>query len=364
MNLSDTMTTSAVLTERKLPAGRTSSAALSTAATPQPRAIDVSILIVTWNSENWISRCLDAIPPACEPAEGSRTPAVTHEIIIYDNASSDGTLESMPRPSERRMTVIESETNRGFAAGINAAARGARGRYLFCLNPDCEPAPGSIASLAQHLDQNPRVGAAVPLLIGEDGTPQRDFQLRRFPTLSSLAADILLYDELVPGNAISARYHCRDLNIEVAQDLDQPAGAALFLRRNLFDSIGELDENFTPAWFEDVDYCRRMREAGASIQLVPQARVTHRGGASLDHVTFSEFQSIWYRNLFRYAGKWLRASEVEALRWMIIAGMLLRSAAVLAGLSGPGGSRMSAVRGYLSIAREAFQRWDRSSRSS
>ncbi|MEO8216895.1 MAG: glycosyltransferase family 2 protein [Acidobacteriota bacterium] len=328
----------------------------------------MSVLIVTWNSERWISRCLAALPAACRAlSKESRTASATsvsYEVIVHDNASGDGTLRSLEARRDETLTVIDSGINSGFAAGINSAARRANGRYLFCLNPDCEPTPGSIATLVSHLEANPPVGAAVPLLVGEDGLPQRDFQLRRFPTLTSLAADVLLYEELAPRNAVSARYHCRDLNIELSQDIEQPAGAALLLRRSLFDSVGELDEGFAPAWFEDVDYCRRLGNAGENIQLVPQARVTHRGGASLDHVTFSEFQAIWYRNLFRYATKWLRASEVEALRWMIIAGMFLRIGAVLIGLSGPAGKRLDASKGYLRIARDAFKRWDQNSPSS
>lgn len=325
-------------------------------AAPRRAFADVSVLIVTWNSETWIERCLRALPAACA--------GLAYEVILHDNRSTDGTLAVARTTAHDHLSIVEGEANHGFAGGINRALTRASGRYVFFLNPDCEPAAGSIRALVEHLDRSPAIAAAVPLLLGEDGRPQREFQLRRFPSLKSLAAEILLFDKLFPTNAASASYRYRDLDISSVQQVDQPAGAAFLVRREVAEAIGPLDERFFPAWFEDVDYCRRMMEQRFAIHLVPAARATHRGGASLDHVAFSDFLSIWYRNLFRYATKWLSRAEVEKIRWMIISGMLLRTAATLTGLGRSAGGRLMTGAAYLRVAREAIDRWDDAYRSS
>jgi GT2 family glycosyltransferase len=320
-----------------------------TAAAAPARAIDVSILVVTWNSDRWIGRCLRSLPAACG--------ALSYEVIVHDNASRDTTRAAVTAAEQPAVVLMEANINHGFAGGLNRAIARARGRYLFLLNPDCEPAPGSIAGLAGHLDANRTVAAAVPLLIGEDGVPQREFQLRRLPTLSSLVAEILLLEQLLPNNRVTARYRYRDLDISSPQVIEQPAAAALMLRRSVVDAVGQFDERFAPAWFEDVDYCRRMAGEGNVIELVPAAVATHHGGASLQHVPYDEFVSVWYRNLFHYAKKWLRGSQVEALRWAIVAGALLRSGASLLGLRNGKAGRMASARAYLTVAGDALRRW-------
>lgn len=319
--------------------------------------IDVSVIVVTWNSGGWIEACLKAIPRACD--------GLAYETIVYDNASSDQTIVLAAQAGDHRTRLLQSENNTGFAGGLNGGIREARGRYLFLLNPDCEPAPKSITSLVAHLDRNRAAAAAAPLLIGEDGKPQRDFQLRRLPTLGSLLAEILLLNDIFPSNPLSARHHCRDLDIRETQEVEQPAAAALLIRRSAVDAIGEFDETFSPAWFEDVDYCRRLAGSRARIDLVPAATAMHHGGSSLEHLPPGEFVDVWYRNLFRYARKWMRTEQVEVLRWGIIAGMFLRAAAVMVGLRTNGQQgRLATARSYLAVAGKAFHRWDAESRSS
>lgn len=315
---------------------------------PAPSRMTVSVVIVTWNSEGWIERCLRSI----EAASAARS----FEIIVYDNASADGTLAIVQSLNDQNVTVVRSDRNWGFAGGINRAVAEARGEYIFLLNPDCELAPGSLDELISHLDEHQDVGAAAPLLLDENGEPQREFQLRRLPTLKSLVAEILLVKEIFPRNSVSAGYRYRDLDITRSQPVEQPAGAALLIRRRVLQRVGPFDESFSPAWFEDVDYCRRLARSGDRIDLVPAAVATHYGGASLEHVRYQDFLAVWYRNLYRYASKWMKIEEVEALRWTIIIGMLLRTAAATVGLRNPrmnGGS----ARGYLTIARQAFERW-------
>ncbi|MBV9493721.1 MAG: glycosyltransferase family 2 protein [Acidobacteria bacterium] len=311
-----------------------------------PRAIDVSILIVTWNSERWIDRCLRSLAAACE--------GLSYEVLIYDNASADRTLDHITVDD---VQVLRSAENAGFAAGTNRAFRQSRGEYVFLLNPDCELAPGALTKLAAFLESHPEIAAAAPLLENESGDSQREFQLRRLPTLGTLASEILLLDKLFPANGATAHYRARDLDLTKPGPIEQPAAAALLIRRSVFEEVGPLDEQFSPAWFEDVDYCRRLAEAGKAVYYVPSAAAKHFGGASLEHMPWGQFIDVWYRNMWRYARKWLSRGEAEGLRWVIVGGMALRCLAALAGFAHPEVGRRNAVKAYWHVLKRAWKRW-------
>ena len=213
----------------------------------------VSVLVVSWQSAAWIERCLTAI----DPGEA--------EIIVADNASTDGSA-ARARTVAPHATVIALERNLGFAGGVNAARAAARTPRLLLLNPDAAPTPGAIARLADALDQAPDIGAVSGRLVDADGTPQHGFNVRRLPTLTSLAADLLLIDHLWPDNPASVRYYARDLDPDAPADGEQPAAACLMIRADVFDRLGGFDEAFWPAWWEDVDFCRRLRAAGHRIR--------------------------------------------------------------------------------------------------
>jgi len=332
-------------TESAAPAA--SRPALRSVAFPAP--VDLSILVVTWNSERWIDRCLDAIPAACD--------GLAYEVIIHDNASADATL----RHVDASIEVHRSNDNDGFAAGTNRAFAASRGKYVFLLNPDCELGPRALTLLHEFLGAHPHAAAAAPLL---EGDQQREFQLRRLPTLASFASEVLLLDKLFPRNRTTARHRYRDAELTGPERIEQPAAAALLIRRDVMEEIGQLDEQFSPAWFEDVDYCRRLAAAGKEVFVVPAARANHHGGASLEHVPFARFIDLWYRNMWRYGKKWLSAGDAEALRWVVIGGMLLRCIAAVAGFAHPEVGRWRALRAYAAVLKKAFARWDESSPSS
>ena len=307
--------------------------------------IDLSVVIVTWNSERWIERCLQAIEAACD--------GLPYETIVYDNASFDGTLSRVGPDVQ----VVPGGENAGFAAGINRAIARSRGRYVFLLNPDCELAPLALAQLVAFLDEHPDAAAAAPLLSDDDGQSQREFQLRRLPTPATFIAEVLALSRFLPRNRQTASYRYRDLDLSGPSLVEQPAAAALLLRRSVYDEIGPLDEQFVPAWFEDVDYCRRLSEAGKRVFVVPSATARHFGGASLEHVAFVTFIDVWYRNMFLYARKWFTTPQTELLRWVIIAGMLLRLPLAALGLAHGEAGRVRAVRAYAGVLRNSFFRW-------
>jgi N-acetylglucosaminyl-diphospho-decaprenol L-rhamnosyltransferase len=318
-----------------------------------PRPVDVSVVIVTWNSERWIERCLGSLAAACE--------GLSYEVVIFDNASVDATLRRLGAVEAK---VLRAERNEGLARGTNLSARESRGRYLFLLNPDCELEPGALTKLCRFLDSNPNAAAAAPHLVDESGDSQRYFQLRRLPTLRGLAAEALLLNKLFPRNKATAHYRYTDLDLSAPQRVEQPAAAAMLIRHDVFDAIGGFDEQFSPAWFEDVDLCRRLHQARKELFVVPSAVARHFGGASLEHMTYGEFIDVMYRNMWRYARKWFSPGKAEGLRWAIIAGMLLRCAAALAGLKNGSPTRRAAIRAYATVMQKAVNRWGDTSPSS
>lgn len=319
-------------------------------------AAEISIIVVTWNSERWIERCLRSIAPACD--------GVPFEVVIYDNASTDQSLKVIDTvradafsPDEAPLRVMRGADNAGFAAATNRAIAQTGGRYVFLLNPDCELDRGALRILSEFLDRHSEVAAAAPLLVDELGESQREFQLRRFPTLQTLAWDVFALNRAMPRSGVTGRSRYRDLDLTHPQAVEQPAAAALMIRRDVVDEIGPFDEQFEPAWFEDVDYCRRLAAAGKAVFVVPTAGGRHFGGSSLETLSFGAFTDFWYRNMWRYASKWMPRGQREALRWIIIASMLLRCAAAVVGIKPSEVRRREAFLAYRGVMEKAFRRW-------
>lgn len=290
----------------------------------------MSILIVNWNAGPLLLPCVRAAVSTGE------------EVIVVDNASSDGSADHLAAlvPAAR---VFRAPENRGFAGGVNLAARHATGDWLLLLNPDTRIGIDAVRALRDALARRPDAAAAGGCLVDEAGRPQHGFTVRRFPTLASIASDLLLLDEAWPGNPFRRRYLAADVPLdgEVPLEVEQPAAACLMLRRGAFDEVGGLDERFHPAWFEDVDLCRRLVAAGHRILLVPRARVTHAGGVSLRTLDAPAFARAWYRNLRRYVSKH-HGRVASALVWALIAaGMSLRGVAGL--LTGSADRRRAAA---------------------
>lgn len=317
---------------------------------------DVSVLVVTWNSERWIGACVDALSRACE--------GLAWEVIVVDNASSDDSASVAEVHVGERGHVIRSHENLGFAGGVNVAVAEAGGEWLLLLNPDCVLDPGAVRELIETCEADPDAAGAAPLLRGPDGTNQVRFQFRRLPTPGALIAELLFLDTLAPWNAATARYRYFDRDFTGGGDVEQPAFAALLLRSRVVRREGKLDESFHPAWFDDVDYCRRLRGAGYRLVVAPGATGVHAGAASLETLHRGAFAVVWYRNMYRYASKWFTSGGCASLRWGIIVGMAIRIVATAIGLGGFGNTRGEVMRGWTETLKGVWRRWDAGSHSS
>lgn len=297
----------------------------------------VSVLIVTWNSAGWLSRCLEGIPPEVE-------------VVVLDNGSTDGTPAKVAELCPRARVLQESE-NVGLAAGINRAVSAAAGEYLLLLNPDAEVTPRAVERLRTFLDEHPRCGAVSGRLVSLREQPQRAMNIRRFPTLLSIGADLLLISRLFPNNPVTRRAYAAELDDLRPAPIEQTAVSCLMLRRATFEQVGGMDEQFFPAWFEDADLCKRVRRAGWTIYYVPNAVFRHVAGQSAGVLGREQQLRFWHRNLERYARKHHGRAGWLLVTVMARTGLLLRMLG--ATLKGD----LASARIYRAVFADALGNW-------
>src|SRR5579862_9406450 len=288
-------------------------------------------IIVTYNSAASIRACLEAL--AGEPCE----------IIVVDNASADDTVPQVEEFSALHpVRLIANQKNAGFAAAVNQGVRDAGGEIVLILNPDAIAEPGAVGALLRCMDAT-GADAAGGALLDEDGKPSRGFAFRRIATLAPLACESLLINQLWPRNQVNRKYRYLDADYSRQQEVEQPAGACLAVRHTMWDKLGGFDEQFYPVWFEDVDFCKRLRDQGGRTFYCPEARFHHTGAHSVGQLSFRARQIFWYGNMLLYARKHFRHAEVTILRLAISGGMLVRSlAAVLGARPRPLGETLAA----------------------
>jgi len=296
-----------------------------------------STLVVSWNNRDFLGRCLESLP------KGS-------EIIVVDNASTDGSAEFIAETFPH-VRLIRLDRNIGFGAAINRGAAEATGTYLLLLNPDAEATPKSVERLMEFLDEHITCGAAGGRLLSMTEEWQRGFNVRRLPTYGTVAADLLLFKYVWPSNPLTRKAEAAEVTDASSQAVEQPAAVCLMVRRRTFDEVGGIDERFFPAWFEDVDLCRRILQAGWTIFFVPRANFRHLGGSSVGTLGVSRMKRLYYQNLERYMAKHHGLVGRVFTRSLIVTGMGLRASA--SALIGNG----DGVRTYGGVLRAALGGW-------
>lgn len=224
------------------------------------QAPSASIIIPTWNGIAYIEDCLDSLLAQDYPE---------FEVIIVDNASSDGTPEWVAEHFPM-VTLICNKRNLGFAGGVNAGLRAARGEVLMLFNQDAVAEPGWLWALVLGLLAAPDIGIAGCKILGIDGQ------------IIQHAGGYLAMPQALPGHRGLGQLDAGQY--DQSMDVEYVSGAAVAVRRDVLETIGYLDENFF-FYFEDVDYCYRARAAGFRVIYVPTAKVRHYGKTSLGEGT-------------------------------------------------------------------------------
>jgi len=274
--------------------------------------VDLSIVIVNWNTRELLRDCLTSI----QRSLGS----VRAEVLIVDNGSRDGSVEMVARnfPAVR---VLVNKRNDGFAAANNRGLSLASGRYLLLLNSDTIVLPGTLEEMLRYMNAHPGVGALGPRLLNEDGSLQ--VSVRDFPRLDHDAAMMLEVKHWPAIGNLARRYMQRAYapEPERVREVDWVIGACLLLRREALEQAGVLDNGYF-FFFEEVDLCYRLRQYNWSIVYLGAVAIVHLGGQSWAHVSAQRL--VWY-----YRGL-LRFYRLHAARWRYL---LLRGGVAL-GASG------------------------------
>ena len=255
----------------------------------------VSVLVVTWNNDDEIADCLDA----ALAQEG-----VDVEVLVVDNASTDGTVAILDAYADR-IQVHRSPSNVGYAAANNLAFARASGDHVLLLNPDCVMAPDCVRTLMGHLADKSDCGAAAATLRYPDGRPQafarRDVTVRSAwwcLTETGSRLDV----RLLHGRHRERRWYSDLLPSDHVVRVDAAAAACVLLRRR---DIGAplFDEQF-PLLYNDTDLYRRLRRHGLGVDITPEAHAVHHYGTGLARVPAERMRAESVTALLRYATKW------------------------------------------------------------
>ena len=230
--------------------------------------VDLSVIVVSFNTRDLLRRSLRAMQAACS--------GLQHEIIVVDNASHDGSADMVANEFEH-VTLVRAPHNLGFAAANNLGRRSARGQFLALINPDAFPEPGALAAAVTRLRQLPEVGMVGGLLVGKEG--QLEPSARLFPSplndllaLSGLAARFA-------GSRFFGRFDRTWADPMQPAQVDWVPGAYCLVRQAALQETGFFDERFF-LYYEEVDLCRRLKQAGYTVEYWPELRATHWGGES------------------------------------------------------------------------------------
>jgi hypothetical protein len=265
----------------------------------------LSIGIVTFQTREFLRECLISIHQF-NISKGEC------EIIVVDNASTDGTVE-MIKGGFPQVCVIENLKNRGFSASMNQALRIAHGRFLLLLNPDTLVFPDSLDQLIHFMEQHPEVGICGPKVLNPDGTlqkPCRRGESRPWAVISYFTG----LSRLFPKSKFFGEYLLSYLDEDETHEVAGVSGSCMLIRREVIDQIGLLDERFF-AYQEDADYCFRARQAGWKVFYVPTAKIIHYGGVGGSHV--QPYRSIieWHRSYWLYYRKNLAGDYFFLFNW-------------------------------------------------
>ncbi|MBI4721648.1 MAG: glycosyltransferase family 2 protein [Candidatus Stahlbacteria bacterium] len=251
--------------------------------------MSISIIIVTWNSEEYIEACLYSLDPQ-------------DEIIVIDNASKDKTVEKV-NTLFSTVQMIRNSQNIGLSRAINQGAKIATGEYILLLNPDVVVMEDTIAKMCKFMlersgnpapagDDREDIGACAPRFLWPNGSVQRS--CRELPTFKNLFIEFTGIGRLKKCPS----WKMWNFNYTETKEVEQPMGSCLMIRKQVFDEIGGMNERY-PIFMNDVDLCYRIKKAGYKIYFIAHANVIHYLGSSTRKVKRKMIIEE-HRSMYRY----------------------------------------------------------------
>jgi len=234
--------------------------------------IDVSVIIVSWNTRDILRDCLASVY--------AQTRDVSFEVIVIDNASADGTPELVKRDFVA-VRLIENADNRGFAAANNQGMGLATGRYLLLLNSDTIVLDGAIDKMVSFADQHPQAAVVGCRVLNRDRTLQPTCFM--YPSILNMLLFATSLNRLFPSSRLFGRERMTWWKRDDVREVEVVTGCFMLVRREAIDQVGLMDESFF-MYGEETDWCFRFRQAGWKSLFTPQAEIIHLGGASTSRV--------------------------------------------------------------------------------
>jgi GT2 family glycosyltransferase len=253
--------------------------------------LDISIVIVNWKVKDLLEKCLTSI--FVNQADYKL------EVFVVDNDSQDGSVE-MIRQKFPQIVLIALEKNIGFGAANNIAIKKAKSDNIFLLNPDTELTSDFLSNILEYAKNNPAIDFIGPKILNIDNSVQ--LSVRRSPDLLSQILVLFKLINIPVLNKLLNNYLLKNFDYSKEQDVEQIMGAAMFIRRRVFDKIGIFDKKFF-TWFEEVDLCLRASQVGIKIKYWPGASVIHKGGESFSQANNLKKQLIFNKSLLHYFSK-------------------------------------------------------------
>ncbi len=266
--------------------------------------VDLSIVIVNWNTRDLLKNCLESVLRTVH--------GLTYEVIVEDNASTDGSV-AMLQDLFPQVKIIANDENRGFGAANNQAFKIMEGRYALLLNTDAVLTENAVHDLFSFMENHPEAGISCGQLLNRDGSKQNS--IASFPTLLTMLTNISLLEYLFPGKYPSKRYDHRQ---PVA--VDSGVGACLMVRKDAMDKVGWFDERYF-FFFEETDWAYRMRLADWKVFHVPTARIYHFQGQSIGPDIRSRIE--FYRSRYQFFKKWHSLPYYSLIRLVIFGRLLI-----------------------------------------
>src|SRR5215475_5742742 len=262
-------------------------------------SVDLSIIIVNWNGRDLLAKCIESIV--------KNPPSVPYEIVVVDNASTDGSVEWLRAAQTDELVkgaslrVIENIENVGFGRANNMAFRQTSASMVFLLNSDAEVREGAIDRLIETLKSNEKAGGCGPKLLNTDGSLQPSVY-RNPPTAWEILVTGLRLYYLLPGRLRGAILLGPYWDHSTRRKARMLSGAAILLRREVIDSVGGFDEEFY-FYGEDTELCHRIITSGWELLFEPDAQVVHhchksallRWGAEGKHRKNADAVLLYYR---------------------------------------------------------------------
>ena len=243
---------------------------------------DLSVLILNYNVRDFLEQLLWSVKTALK--------GIDTEIIVIDNASVDGSVQ-MLKEKFPEVKSISNYQNVGFSRGFNTALESAVGKYVVLLNPDIVVQEDTFSEMIKFLDANPDVGMATCKVLNADGSLQLSCR-RSFPSPTVAFGRMTGLSKAFPNSRIFGKYNMTYISENETHEVDAISGAFMFLRRDILEEVGPLDEQFY-MYGEDLDWCHRIKGAGWKIYYVPSTQIIHYKGQSTRRSGFDDIQTFY-----------------------------------------------------------------------